>query len=42
VGSVNRRLGNLESRVWAEAIEEEGLSAAQRHYRRAFVRATPA
>jgi hypothetical protein len=42
VGRLNRRLEDLESRVWAGAIEEEGLSAAQMHYRRAFVRAAPA
>lgn len=41
MGSVDRRLGDLETRVWAEAIEEKGLSARQRHYRRAFVRAAP-
>jgi hypothetical protein len=43
VGRLNRRrLENLESRAWAEAIEEEGLTSAQMHYRRAFVRAMPA
>jgi hypothetical protein len=44
MGRLRGRLARLERRRLADDIEEEqqGLTMAQRHYRRAFARATPA